>query len=102
MGGLRLRFHSVLTKRGCRVTDYFAGFQMTGRFRAAELVSLIRSLPDGITEFMCHPGRCTDELRSMRSRLKDSRQEELNALVAPEVRAALAESGIKLTRYRDL
>jgi predicted glycoside hydrolase/deacetylase ChbG (UPF0249 family) len=102
MHGLRMQFHNVLTKRGCRVTDHFAGFQMTGRFRAVELVALIGRLPDGLTEFMCHPGRCTDELRRMRTRLKESREEELNALTAPEVRKALSEHGVRLTRYRDL
>ena len=102
MHGLRAQFHRVLSKRGCRVADHFAGFQMTGRFRTAELIALIRSLPDGITEFMCHPGRCTDELRGMRTRLKESREEEMNALIAPEVRQALVESGVQLTRYRDL
>ena len=102
MHGLRMHFHNVLTKRGCLVTDHFAGFQMTGRFRTAELIALIRRLPDGLTEFMCHPGRCTDELRSMPTRLKESREQELNALVAPEVRKALSENGVELTRYRDL
>jgi predicted glycoside hydrolase/deacetylase ChbG (UPF0249 family) len=84
------------------VTDHFAGFKLTGRFRAAELVTLIRSLPEGVTEFMCHPGRCTDELRSMPTRLKDSREEELQALLAPEVRQAIGEQGVQLTRYRNL
>jgi chitin disaccharide deacetylase len=102
MHGLRMHFHNVLTRHGCLVTDHFAGFQLTGRFRTAELIALIRRLPDGITEFMCHPGRCTDELRSMPTRLKESREEELKALTAPEVRRALSESGVELTRYRDL
>jgi chitin disaccharide deacetylase len=102
MNGLRMQFHRALSNRGCLVTDYFAGFQMTGRFRTAELVALIRSLPEGITEFMCHPGRCTDELRAMRTRLKESREQEMKALVAPDVRQALVESGVELVRYRDL
>jgi predicted glycoside hydrolase/deacetylase ChbG (UPF0249 family) len=102
MHGLRMQFHRVLDRRGCRVTDHFAGFQMTGRFRTAELVALVRSLPEGITEFMCHPGRCTEELRQMRTRLKESREEEMKALVAPEVRRALDQFGVQLVRYRDL
>ena len=55
---LRSRFHRVLARHGCRTTDHFAGFQITGRFRAPELAQLIRELPDGVTEFMCHPGYC--------------------------------------------
>jgi predicted glycoside hydrolase/deacetylase ChbG (UPF0249 family) len=102
MSGLRLRFHSVLSRHGCQVTDHFAGFQLTGRFRASELLSLIERLPEGITEFMCHPGHCTDELRRMPTRLKESREDELEALVSPQVRKALAEQNVKLARYRDL
>jgi predicted glycoside hydrolase/deacetylase ChbG (UPF0249 family) len=66
------------------------------------LAQVIRNLPEGSTEFMCHPGLCTEELRSARTRLKDSRRRELDALTSKEVRAALEESGVKLARYRDL
>jgi predicted glycoside hydrolase/deacetylase ChbG (UPF0249 family) len=55
-----------------------------------------------VTEFMCHPGRLGDELRAARTRLKESREEELRALTAPEVRAALADAGVSLTSFRDL
>ncbi len=63
---------------------------------------MIRELPDGVTEFMCHPGYCGDDLRGARTRLKESRERELEALVAPEVRAALAESGVELVNYDKL
>ena len=96
------RFHRVLAQHNCLTTDYFAGFQITGRFRTAELVRLIRSLPDGITEFMCHPGHCGDELLCARTRLKESREQELEALLAPESRAALEEWGVQLVNYRVL
>jgi predicted glycoside hydrolase/deacetylase ChbG (UPF0249 family) len=102
LGLLRGRFQAALARRGCRTTDHFAGFAMTGRFRTAELVALIRELPPGSTEFMCHPGRCGDELRSAPTRLKESREAELEALVAPETREALAEAGVELTNYRAL
>jgi predicted glycoside hydrolase/deacetylase ChbG (UPF0249 family) len=99
---VRSRFARVLARHGCRSTDYFAGFQITGRYDATELAQLIRALPDGSTEFMCHPGICGDELRSARTRLKESREQELRALTSPEVRAALAESGVELVSYRSL
>jgi predicted glycoside hydrolase/deacetylase ChbG (UPF0249 family) len=101
-GFIRRRFHRVLTSRGCSTTDYFAGFQMTGRYDARELAALIRSLPEGVTEFMCHPGFCTEELRKARTRLKESRRRELDALTSAEVRAALEESNVQLARYRDI
>lgn len=99
---LRSTFHRRLRARGCRTTDYFAGFQLTGYLRAEELVSLIRVLPQGLTEFMCHPGYCTEELRAARTRLKESRERELEALVSPDVREALSANSVELVRYRDL
>ena len=101
-GFLRRRFQGVLERHGCRTTDYFAGFQLTGSLRTSELVTLIHALPDGLTEFMCHPGFCSDALRTARTRLKESRQRELEALTAPETRAALEKCGIALVSYRDL
>jgi predicted glycoside hydrolase/deacetylase ChbG (UPF0249 family) len=102
LGLMRRRFHRVLQRHGCRTTDHFAGFQITGRFRAAELVELLGALPEGSTEFMCHPGRCGDALRGARTRLKESREHELEALLAPEVRATLERNRIELVNYAGL
>lgn len=96
------RFQRVLARHGCRTTDHFAGFQITGRFRTAELIALIRALPEGSTELMCHPGRLGGELRSARTRLKESRELELAALTAPETRQALAECGVELVDFPTL
>jgi predicted glycoside hydrolase/deacetylase ChbG (UPF0249 family) len=102
VGFARSRFHSVLTRHGCRTTDHFAGFQMTGHYDAAELARLIRHLPDGVTEFMCHPGFCTQELQATRTRLKESRRRELDALTSSVVRKALEESNVILARYAEI
>ncbi len=102
LGLMRRRFHRVLARHGCRTTDHFAGFQITGRFRAAELAELMAALPDGSTELMVHPGRCGPALRSAPTRLKESREAELEALMAPEVRAAMVRNGIELVNYAGL
>ena len=96
------RFRSSLARHHCRSTDWFAGFKLTGRYGSEDLINVIRALPEGVTEFMCHPGRCGDDLRSARTRLKESREEELRALTAPEVRAALADAGVTLANFREL
>jgi len=101
-GIVRGRFERVLARHGCKSTDHFAGFKLTGKYAAGDLAALIRVLPEGSTEFMCHPGRCGEELRSARTRLKESREEELRALVAKDVREALIEAGVELVNYRDL
>ena len=102
LGLLRRRFHRVLEKHGCRSTDHFAGFQITGRFRTAELVELLAAIPEGSTELMCHPGHCGEALRGASTRLKESREHELEALVAPETRTALERNGIELVSYGGL
>jgi chitin disaccharide deacetylase len=101
-GVLRGRFARVLARHGCRSTDHFAGFQITGSYGAPELARLIRGLPEGSTEFMCHPGICGEELRGARTRLKESREQELRALTSAEARAAFAVSGVELVRYFEL
>jgi predicted glycoside hydrolase/deacetylase ChbG (UPF0249 family) len=51
---------------------------------------------------MCHPGRCGPELRDARTRLKESREAELEALKSPGARRALSEAGVELVNYRNL
>ena len=102
LGLLRPRFHRVLAAHECRATDHFAGFQITGRLGTAELVELMSVIPEGSTELMVHPGRCGPELRVARTRLKESREAELGALVAPEVRAAMERHGVELVNYAEL
>jgi predicted glycoside hydrolase/deacetylase ChbG (UPF0249 family) len=96
------RFRSALRRHHCCSTDWFAGFKLTGRYGSEDLMNVIRALPKGVTEFMCHPGRLGDDLRAARTRLKESREEELRALTAPEVRAALSAAGVTLASFRDL
>jgi len=102
LGLMRRHFHRVLEKHGCRTTGHFAGFQITGRFRTAELVQLLEILPEGSTELMCHPGHCGEALRAAPTRLKESREHELAALVAPETRAAVERNGIEVVSYAGL
>ncbi|MGI8988604.1 MAG: carbohydrate deacetylase [Bryobacteraceae bacterium] len=96
----RKRGLRVLEASGCRTTDHFAGFQLTGRLQTPELLSVISNLPDGLTEFMCHPGFYGDDLRNARTRLKQSREKELWALTDPEVRRELQARGVELTNFR--
>jgi predicted glycoside hydrolase/deacetylase ChbG (UPF0249 family) len=91
-----------LRRSGCKVTDRFEGFSLTGKFHTRELVAFLDRLRPGLTEFMCHPGRCSDELRCAETRLKESRQRELEALIAPETREALERNCVELTNYREL
>jgi len=102
MSRLRGHFSRVLSRYGALSTNHFAGFLWTGDFSAQDLVQLIRSLPQGSTEFMCHPGILGEELRAAPTRLKESRELELQALIDPSVRKAIASEGIELVGYNEL
>jgi len=95
-------FERTLSAHGCRSTDSFSGFRVTGNYDSSTLAQILRALPEGSTEFMCHPGILGPELQQAHTRLKQSRQDELAALTSSEVRAAIDESGIHLSRYREL
>lgn len=98
----RPAFTRAFARHGCLSTDWFMGFRVTGNYNATILAELIRALPEGSTEMMCHPGILGPELQHARTRLKQSRQDELTALTSREVREAIQQAGIQLVRYRDL
>jgi predicted glycoside hydrolase/deacetylase ChbG (UPF0249 family) len=101
-GAVRGHFKRTLARHGCATTDWFAGFQLTGHVNSASVIRLFNRLPAGTTEFMVHPGFCTAELRAAHTRLKESRERELQALVDPAVREAVVRNRIQLKSYRDL
>jgi predicted glycoside hydrolase/deacetylase ChbG (UPF0249 family) len=86
---------------GLRTTDHFTGFRETGSLNEVAMIRTLEKLPDGLTEFMCHPGNCGPELQGAATRLKESRAIELAALTSPEVRRVIERRGITLTDYRS-
>lgn len=96
---IRLPFAKTLA--GLRTTDHLAGFRDTGSLNEAAMIRTLEELPDGLTEFMCHPGKCGPELQRAATRLKESRAVELAALISPEVRRVIERRGIRLTDYRS-
>ena len=97
---MRLRKQGMTSAlRGLKSTDHFAGFQLTGILNQENLIETLERLPDGLTEFMCHPGKLGAELTAAPTRLKQSRQLELTALTSAAVRQTIARRGIVLTGY---
>lgn len=98
IGWQRMPFARVLD--GLRTTDHFVGFALTGQMGVEQMEQAIRQLPDGFTEFMCHPGYCGEELMAAPTRLKQSRQRELEALTSGRVRRAVEDRKIVLAGFR--
>jgi predicted glycoside hydrolase/deacetylase ChbG (UPF0249 family) len=63
---------------------------------------LLEDLPEGTWEFVSHPGYNDRDLDRVRTRLRESRVEELRILTSPEARAVLESAGIELISYREL
>ena len=89
----------ISPQRATARTRITSPFQIISHWHGSGELCLI---PEGRIELMVHPGRCGPALRAAPTRLKESREEELAALVAPEVRAALARHGIELVNYAGL
>ncbi len=64
----------------------------------AALMSLIESLPAGVTELGCHPGLDDD----LETTYRHERPREVAALCDPRVRAAVESSGVVLASFADL
>jgi len=59
----------------------------------------VKSLSDGTTELMCHPGYMDSALQKTATRLQDSRQTELQILTDTGIRNLVASLGIRLIDY---
>jgi hopanoid biosynthesis associated protein HpnK len=95
-------FQAIARKYGLLSPDHFLGLAMTGGLGPAALRRMIDTLSDGSTEIMLHPGICDIDLANSGSRLQDQRETELQGLLDPGVRSALAERDIRLISYREL
>ncbi|HWN98593.1 MAG TPA: ChbG/HpnK family deacetylase [Blastocatellia bacterium] len=82
--------------------DFFLGVRLTGLLDAEAVRRMIQSLKEGTTELMCHPGVYGQELEQARTRLRQERQRELDALIDPDLRRTIDGLGVKLISYREL
>jgi len=87
-------------RAGLATTDYFCGIAQTGVLTSEGVAGLLKTLPEGTTELMCHPGYADEELRASSTRLQQSRQVELEILTDAGIRKLVASQGIRLISYR--
>jgi hopanoid biosynthesis associated protein HpnK len=86
-------------KAGIATADYFCGIAQTGEFTKEGILRLLKALPEGTTELMCHPGYADEKLKKTATRLQGSRQAELEILTDTEIRKVVASEGIRLIDY---
>lgn len=94
------RFYRRMAEReDVRLTDHFLGFRLTGSLNEVTFKAALERLPQGVTEFMCHPGKLGSELAHAETRLKESRVRELEALTSPRIRQLINERKIELSGF---
>ncbi|HEY7211587.1 MAG TPA: ChbG/HpnK family deacetylase [Bryobacteraceae bacterium] len=92
-------YRTMAERERVSLTDHFLGFRLTGSFGEKTFAAALTRLPDGLTEFMCHPGKLGPDLKRAETRLKESRVRELEALTSPRIRQLIDERQIQLARF---
>jgi hopanoid biosynthesis associated protein HpnK len=95
-------FRKAVAKAGLRTPDGTLGIVATGHLNPDLFREIADNMPEGTWEFVCHPGYLDADLRSIATRLRESRVEELAVLTSPATRATLERQGVQLISYRDL
>jgi hopanoid biosynthesis associated protein HpnK len=95
-------FVQAVAETGMTTTGGCFGVVATGALDFTLFKSIVESIPEGTWEFVCHPGYVDSELKRIKTRLRESRLEELRVLTTPQAREVLDRQGIHLISYRDL
>ena len=81
--------------------DQVFGLAHSGAMNESRLLQILRRLPSGVTEIYLHPA--TESGRTIAASMPDYRhRDELDALLSPAVRDALADPTIRLGGYADV
>lgn len=99
---LASRFHDSVKREDFVTPDGTLGVVVTGVLDEKLFRAIAAIIPEGTWEFVCHPGYNDDDLKSANTRLRESRETELQVLTMPEGRQLLSQQGIDLISYRDL
>jgi predicted glycoside hydrolase/deacetylase ChbG (UPF0249 family) len=86
-------------RAGIATADHFCGIAQTGELTHEGVAKLLRGLPEGTTELMCHPGFVDGDLERSVTRLQKSRGMEVEILTDKGIRNLVAEQGIRLIDY---
>lgn len=89
---------------GIRTTNHFRGLYLKGRLSLVIIEELLLTLPDGLTEFMTHPGHAdTGRLSGPFSTFSThDREQELTTLLHHEFPLLLKKSDVTLTPFPEI
>ena len=95
-------FRKQVQAHGLRTTDGSIGVLVTGVLDLELFTTIAAAIPEGTWEFVCHPGYNDAELDGIRTRLRQSRAQELELLTSAGAKQALRQGGIELISYHEL
>jgi hopanoid biosynthesis associated protein HpnK len=99
--GLAGSFGQAVQRQGMLTPDGTFGIVATGALDPDLFQWLVAHIPEGTWEFVCHPGYHDADLEEVKTRLRESRVEELKVLTSTAAREALSQRGIELISYRE-
>jgi chitin disaccharide deacetylase len=99
---LASEFRDSAEREGLVTPDGTLGIVVTGALDEKLFRAVAAIIPGGTWEFVCHPGYNDDDLKSAKTRLRESREIELRVLTMPEAQEFLLRQGIEVISYRDL
>jgi chitin disaccharide deacetylase len=102
LGSFAGSFQKTAQRQGFVTPDGTLGIEVTGTLNETLFTAIATSVPEGTWEFVCHPGYNDPDLASARTRLRESREVELNVLTSPNAREILTRHGVELISYQDL
>lgn len=95
-------FRREVEAHGLRTTDGSLGVLVTGVLDLTLFTAILESMPEGTWEFVCHPGYNDADLDRVHTRLRQSRERELEVLTSNETKELLRQQKIELISYHDL
>jgi predicted glycoside hydrolase/deacetylase ChbG (UPF0249 family) len=95
-------FREKLAREGLLSSSYFYGINQTGFLNAAAIREILKNLPPGTSELMCHPGYRDVDLERTGTRLLAQRETEIHGLTAFSVKNCVVSGDIQLWNYKDL
>jgi hopanoid biosynthesis associated protein HpnK len=100
--GLAKQFREAVRQADMTTPDGTFAIVATGSLDERLLRRMIEHLPQGTWELVCHPGYNDADLQSVRTRLRESREQELRILTSQSTRDLLAANEVEVISYRDL
>jgi len=96
------QFREAVQQAGIATPDGTLAIVATGALNDRLLRLMVENLPEGTWELVCHPGYNDADLQGIRTRLRQSREQELRILTAQSTRDLLAANGVEIVSFRDL